>query len=434
MTMSSPLRGPYAFSDLPRLEREDHLARTAQGEEAFPWQRPLAAVPRERWDTIVIGAGPAGALAALSLARRGYRVLLLDRERFPRDKTCGDLLIGDSLQALDRAGLLESVRECASEVEGFSVFSPSRIRFELPGRYLTLKRRRLDALLARAAAEAGAAFARGKVEALTPRADGTVSCAVAGPGPPLEARTAVVATGASVDLLRRLNVPVRRQADALAARCYVRSRVPPGRLVVSFDRAIVPGYGWVFPLGGGEYNVGCGVFLRGDPGKANLRELFRRFMETFPPAAELLRAGGPASPLCGARLRCGLRDAAWAAAGGVLAVGETIGTTYPVSGEGIGKAMQTGELAADTIDAAFRAGDVGRLRDFPARLEAALRPRYRGYVRAEDWLARPWLNDLLAWRIGRSDCLRGRVAAVLAADEDPSPVFSARALLASFWR
>jgi flavin-dependent dehydrogenase len=218
----------------------------------------------------------------------------------------------------------------------------------------------------------------------------------------------------------------------MAARCYIRSRLALNRLVVSFDRSVVPGYGWIFPVGGGEYNVGCGVFERGT-GHANLRDLFQQFTTKFPPAVDLLQEGALASPLNGARLRCGLRDAGQSAAGPVLAIGETVGATYPLTGEGIGKAMQTGALAAEVIDEAFQAGDLGRLRDFPARLEAELRSRYRGYARAEDWLSRPWLNDLVAWRLRRSPALRRRVAAVLAADEDPGPVFSIGSLLRSFW-
>src|SRR5262249_37929647 len=170
---------------------------TSAGAEPFPWQQPAEAVPPGRWDVVVVGAGPAGSLTALHLARQGYRVLLLDRERFPRDKTCGDLLIADALQALERTGLLGPVRAMAHEVDGFSVFSPSRVRFELPGRYLMLKRRRLDAFLARHAAEAGATFARGKVDDIGLRPDGTAACSVAGCPRRVAARGAVPAAGAA---------------------------------------------------------------------------------------------------------------------------------------------------------------------------------------------------------------------------------------------
>src|SRR5690242_8932266 len=224
------------FPGLARRPGEDRLRRAVEaltdaGAEPFPWQRPAAEVPPVRWDTVVVGAGPAGSLAAFHLARHGYRVLLLDRDRFPRDKTCGDLLIADALQALARAGLLDPVRALAHEVAGFRVFSPSRVHFELPGRYLMLKRRRLDALLARRAAEAGAVFVRGRVEDVSPTPGGAVACSVAGCPEPVEARAAVVATGAAADLLGRLGLPVRRRADAMAARCYVRSRLPLDRLV-----------------------------------------------------------------------------------------------------------------------------------------------------------------------------------------------------------
>ena len=64
----------------------------------------------EQWDVAVVGAGPAGATAALHLARRGLRVALVDRHRFPRDKVCGDALIPDAIHALERCGLYDTVR------------------------------------------------------------------------------------------------------------------------------------------------------------------------------------------------------------------------------------------------------------------------------------------------------------------------------------
>ncbi len=61
------------------------------------------------WDVVIIGAGPAGSTAAIHLARQGHGVLLLEKEKFPRDKVCGDALIADSLRCLGRLGLLPTV-------------------------------------------------------------------------------------------------------------------------------------------------------------------------------------------------------------------------------------------------------------------------------------------------------------------------------------
>jgi geranylgeranyl reductase family protein len=403
-------------------------------EQPVPWQHPAEAATDESWDALVVGAGPAGSTTALHLAAAGHRVLLLDRAAFPRDKTCGDLLIADALEALERAGLMHSVEEVGCACPSMRIFSPSGIEVELPGRFFTLRRRQFDALIARRAVEAGAVFCRGEVKQIERTADG-IACTLAGTEHPVRARFGVVATGANVALLEKLGLPIRRRASALAARCYVRSPLGLRELVVSFARAVLPGYAWIFPLGRDEYNVGCGVFEAGpSEGKANLRGLFAKFLAEFPLAVDLMRRGESLSPLQGARLRCGLRGPFLNETGTLLAVGETIGTTYPLTGEGIGKAMRTGEMAAEAIDGALRTADPSRLRTLPARMEQELRPRYRGYERAERWVARPWLIDFVTRRMRRSRFLREAMAAVLNETLDPGAVFSLRGLVQSLWK
>ncbi len=110
-------------------------------------------------DVLVIGAGPAGSVAALTLARAGVRVRLIDRATFPRDKLCGDTLNPGSLSILDRLGIGEPVRACALPITGMTVTGPgAQVSADYPDglRGMSLTRRCLDQLLLDAAAAAGA--------------------------------------------------------------------------------------------------------------------------------------------------------------------------------------------------------------------------------------------------------------------------------------
>lgn len=394
-------------------------------------------VPQHVWDAAVVGAGPAGSMAALRLRDRGRSVLLLDRRDFPRDKACGDGLIPDSLRVLRRVGLDGAVRAAGKASTRSLVFSPSRIEVEVPGDFVALRRRDFDAILAAEAARRGAVFAHGRVTAIEPGGDGRDDAAtleVAGNGSPVRARTVVLATGADVSLLDGQDMVRRSSPSAFAVRCYVRSELEIDELILSFDREILPGYGWIFPLPERTYNVGCGVFEGSRrSSRIDLRATLDRFLSTFPLGRDLLRSGEIVSPVKGARLRCGL-NGTHLVRSNLLAVGETVGTTFPFTGEGIGKAMETGELAADVIDEALSCADMRRLLDYPRRVEAGLRAKYRGYQVAERWLARAWVSDLVARRIRRSDYLRGAVAGIVAETVDPKAVFSPRGLVRSLWR
>jgi flavin-dependent dehydrogenase len=404
-------------------------------------------VTGSRWDAIVIGAGPAGSTAARCLAEWGRRVLLVDRAVFPRDKVCGDALIPDAQGALGRAGLLDQVRARGYTASGLSVYSPSNIRVDLEGRFVTLRRMELDDLIRSSAVDRGAAFrvARAVRVASEPAGGATVEFADGGREC---APVAVIATGADVTLAedqrrngggaehttreRPGDRAAERQgagaAPALALRCYVHSSVEIPSLVISFSRRILPGYAWIFPLGAGWYNVGCGAFQPSRQSKVNLRRMFETFTATFPLARQLFAASSEHTPLAGARLRCGLAPEAAYRGGSVVAVGESVDATYPFTGEGIGKAMESAEIAASVIHEAL-AGDHARLADLPDRLRSVLGPRYEGYRVAERWIARAWLTDLVALRVRSSVFLRRAAARVLDETADPRQVFSWRVFL-----
>jgi geranylgeranyl reductase family protein len=393
------------------------------------------AVARDRvWDAVVVGAGPAGSTVALHLARRGRSVLLLDRHSFPRDKVCGDGLVEDALRCLERAELMDRVAARAYALSTCSVFSPRRIEVSVPGRYLTIRRVELDDILRAGAVARGAAFAVGTVSGVHRDGDGLFTVTLEG-APALRSRCVVVASGANPALLKRCGVPVRQQAGVAAAlRGYVTSTFEIDRLIVSYDRTITPGYAWIFPLGRGWYNVGCGVFH--DSGRAtspDLHAVLESFLRGFPAARQLMEASVSTTRPKGAMIWAGLSAATPVSRDGVLVAGEALGTTLPLTGEGIGKAMESAELAALAADAFLASGNADALVGYAGLVQARLRPKYRGYLTAQRWVAWPRLADFICWRACRSPRYAALLAGIMTEAVDPSRAFSVRGVLASFF-
>lgn len=387
----------------------------------------------ELHEVAVIGAGPAGCTAALHLLHRGREVILLDRAAPGREKVCGDALLPDAARCLDRLSLLGTITALAHRASELRVLSPSGIGFSVPGSYLTIRRQRLDDLLAREAIRLGAAWVTGKVVALVRSGDGW-TLVLASSDQRIRVRVVLLATGGSTELLNRLGAVQRQPPTAVAARCYVRSSYRIDTLVGCFDRSILPGYAWVFPMGQDTYNIGCGVALdRHGRVPANLRSTLDAFMEHVPLAAALRRQATEVSPLRGGLLRCGLHCCPAAFPAGVLGIGEAIGSTLPFSGEGIGKAMETGELAAELVAAALARSNLEILSRFPALLREHLAPRYRAYEVAQRWHSHSWLVDLFAWRASRSPRVQRALAGIIAETVLPGDVFSAGSLLRSLW-
>ncbi|MDH4051926.1 MAG: NAD(P)/FAD-dependent oxidoreductase [Rubrivivax sp.] len=379
-------------------------------------------------DVLVVGGGPAGSACAQLLARSGLDVALVDQHAFPRDKTCGDGLIPDALAALKRLGVYDEVMAVAQPVRHVSCFAPRGGRVDVPGTMCVLPRRELDHIVYRAALAAGArALPTARFEAPLTDGDRVVGARLSSHGETLavQARWVVLATGAAPQAMLAAGLCQRRNPSGVALRGYIhheglRERIDTLQIV--WHRRLAGGYGWIFPLPGDRYNIGAGLTGSYAHRSQNLRELFAAFCDVHPDARALTDGGQWVGKLEGAPLRCSLEGARWSRPG-LLATGETVGSTYAFTGEGIGKAMQTGLLAAEAI-VAERDDDRAR-----ARYEEALRalkPRFDLYAKAEHVNRHPWLTDLVIWRARKSPRILRRMSGVLEETQNPGRLLSWR--------
>jgi menaquinone-9 beta-reductase len=388
-------------------------------------------------EVLVVGAGPAGSACAQMLARAGLDVVLCDQHDFPRDKVCGDGLIPDAHRALARLGVLDDVLAHARSARHVGCIAPHGGRVEVPARLAVLPRRELDDIVRSAAMAAGARWlAPARFDAPLLDACGRVAGArlrlADGSRHELRARWTVLATGAAAVALIAAGVCVQRAPSGFALRGYVRNEAMAARITgleVVWHRALRRGYGWIFPCGAGMFNVGVGITHGQDRGQAarpelNLRELFAAFTRLHAPARELLRGGTQLGALKGAPLRCSLEGARWSRPG-LLVAGEAAGSTYLFTGEGIGKALETGMLAAEAL---VEGGEDAAVRSRYEAALAALKPRFAAYAQANRINEHPWLADLVIWRARRSAHIVGRLAGVLEETHNPAKLVSPRGL------
>jgi len=399
-----------------------------------------------RCDVLVVGAGPAGSAAAIMLAGSGFDVVLVDQHAFPRDKVCGDGLIPDAHHALRRLGVLDEVMAKAQSSTHVGCIGSRGGRVDVPGTLAVLPRKQLDEIVCRAAVAAGARM-HAPVRFVAPLEEaGVVVGARLAHGDitrELRCRWLLLASGAVPQALLAAGMSDRRTPSGVALRGYLkndamRSRID--KLEVVWHRAVAPGYGWIFPCRDGVYNIGVGIVDSHNEhrdGKLtkqeiNLREVFDAFTRIYPLARDLVQGGQWISPLKGAPLRCTLEGARYSRPG-LLVCGEAAGSTYSFTGEGIGKALETGMLAAQALIAgrASGAGEAQVRADYEARL-LALKPRFDLYERA-NWVNRhPWLADLLIWRASKSARLLRRMSGVLEETSNPGHLLTIKGFVRLF--
>ncbi len=350
-------------------------------------------------DVLVVGAGPAGAAAAIELANAGRDVVVVDRATFPRDKCCGDGLTTAALRRLEGLGVDPRGLPSSVTVDEAVLHTPAGRTHRMPlptgrGAYgVVVERLELDAALVARARDVGATVHEGTKIAGIERHHGHVDVILDGSGPGRIAAHYVVAADGMWSPTRKLLAPTpgagsSRLGEWHAMRQYVGDTGPRARqLHIWFEPDLIPGYAWSFPLAGDRANFGFGTLRDASRPTGEMAQRWAEVIDRTHIRAVL----GPHARFEGSVRAWPIPTAIGQVAltalqGRVLFVGDAAAAADPLTGEGIGQALLTGHLAADAVLAA------GAL---APRTAAA---RYRTNVERElvpdDGLAR-WLGSVL---------------------------------------
>jgi menaquinone-9 beta-reductase len=336
-------------------------------------------------DVVVVGGGPAGSAAAITLARAGRDVVLVDKARFPRDKCCGDGLTTGALRTLEHLGLALAAVPSWRAVDAAWVRSPSGriVAFPFPagrGQYgAVAPRMELDAALLDVARAAGVKVYDGhSLTSAGQQADGVV-VDVDGLGP-VRARYAIGADGMWSPLRKHLGLAEPGYlGEWHAFRQYASSVTGTARdrLWVWFEPDLLPGYAWSFPLPGGRANVGFGI-VRGERVERiqDMAGIWRDLLDR-PHIRQVLGQGAePEAPHRAWPIPARI-DEAVLTGRRTLFVGDAAAASDRLTGEGIAQALLSGILAAGAIAGTDGTGADGTGGEAPGVVTA----RYRRAVR-----------------------------------------------------
>jgi len=322
----------------------------------------------EIFDVAIVGGGPAGSSCAAFCARGGLRTLVLERERFPREKVCGDCLNPSCWPVLQRLSLAQRVRDLPhyklDSVE-FIAIGGRNVIVDLPTGddcELSVKRSLFDALLLKHARELGA-HVREETTVTALAHDENWKIETAG-GENFSARILIGADGRNSTVARLCNLLPRPARERVALQAHIALPQNFGRRVVL--QFLPEGYSGQAPVNETELNL---CLVGTPPTISRLRKWAEGHFEIT--ANQSWRT---ITPLTRSPVPCAHEN--------VLFIGDAARVVEPFTGEGIYYAMQSGELAAIAISKIMRGEDQqATLREFAG----ACAEMYRG---------RLWINRL----------------------------------------
>ena len=301
------------------------------------------------YDVAIVGGGPGGAAAAVALGQRGIKnVLLIDRDPFPRDKTCGSGLGPTALTLIKELGIDAEVRKLAYPIETVRIVTPGGREMVMASNAaaLVLLRRHFDNLLIERAKSLGVELrAPWRVSELLEE-DGRVIGVKGFDVAEVRAKYVLCADGAN-SIFSRDPRPKRNIATLMG--WWDNAEVTRGQLDMIFDKDVAPLYGWLFPESDTRVNIGIcvdGQDEEGNKSTKDLRATFDGFLKRH--YGEKLKNATQVGKLKGHPIVY----TTWIdnmSAPGALFLGEAARITHNATGEGISQAMQSGVYAAEAI-------------------------------------------------------------------------------------
>jgi len=403
-TASKAVASKSTAKKAPAKRATDRTSATGGGATAAPTRRAATGPPKGEGhvhDVVVVGAGPTGSSCAYWLADAGWDVVVVEKKTFPREKTCGDGLTPRAVRQLADMGL-EDALAGSHRYTGLRAFGfghsiemqwPEHPHF--PSYGYTITRHDLDGLVATRAAEAGATLLQG-TEVVGLVADDAIP---ASPLPALsgvtvkekgasgtrviKAHYVVVADGSNSRIGRILGTSRRRDLPlGMALRGYYRSDRHDDPFIESHldirdtEGTVVPGYGWIFPMGDGRVNVGVGLLSTEQRWKGvNTSTLMDTFVD-YAPKSWGLSPETSLGPPTGGKLPMGL-SVGPRVGHNVLIAGDAGGAINPFNGEGIAYGYETGRLAAAALGHALTGAGPRALAEYDRELTAAYGPYYK---------------------------------------------------------
>jgi geranylgeranyl reductase family protein len=361
----------------------------------------------KRFDIVIIGSGPAGTSCALGFKNAGLKVLLIDKDSFPRDKICGDAIPGPAFKLMDKMEPVwgQQMKDFAdvAKVKYSKGFSPNGKSFTVGWETFSYnsKRENFDSFLFRLVQQETETeiIQSTRVDNLTYDKEGVV-CELENEEK-IHAQLVIGCDGARSVVSRQLaDYDIKEQAPFLAMRTYYNNvtQLENNTNEFHFFKEIMPGYFWIFPLDNGWANVGFG-FLRPYNSKKslNMRKTLEEIISSHPRIAPrfknaslLDKAKGFALPISTKRrVVSGKR---------FMLCGDSASLINPIGGHGIDTAMWSGYYAAQQAIACFDSGDFSAnvLLDYNNLIHAKFKKGFnRSYGLAKITMKSPWLMNAI---------------------------------------